>query len=576
MIADTVRTRASAVAVIIVSLLVANAKAGDLPAYSVDFLGTGYPTAVNEFGDAVGWTIVDSAQRAWVKRTDGAFDLLPLPSDTLKSRANDINDAGIIVGSAWSDGIDGPGRAVAWYPAGGGYVTVDLGTLPDHPQSAATAINNPGDIVGYSVIPGWSGGPAVLFTADGVTDLGALGFQARPRDINDNRQVVGGSLRMDLATNLVEDLGRPDGSRDTILYAINGLGQAAGTAILATSTDDDHAVARFSDGAGWEVLSGSGPYNFGYGINDQGDVSVEASLFCASSGMTVFTGAVHVDDHGLFCLDDLLAADARDWTITTAFDNDINNARQVVAVGWNAVTGQNGAVLLSPTDLLSVATAPVDLLAQPHESTLEQPWIAIALSWTDTGTTETGFTIARRADGEAAFADIATVGQNVQSYWDTDVAPGVTYDYTVRATSVAGDSPPSNVATATAPSGAVDTEPPVATILDPANGADVSGDVQISFEATDNKALSLVEIRTVVKSKTVVICSRSVDGATSYASMCKWRTRKLATDSYPLIIYAADGTGNHSTMRITVNLVGDGGSGGGKGMGGGKGGGKLS
>ena len=39
--------------------------AQDIPQYSVQFIGAGYPRAVNDNGEAVGWAIDAGVQRAW-------------------------------------------------------------------------------------------------------------------------------------------------------------------------------------------------------------------------------------------------------------------------------------------------------------------------------------------------------------------------------------------------------------------------------------------------------------------------------------------------------------------------------
>jgi Galactose oxidase-like, Early set domain/Fibronectin type III domain/Kelch motif len=67
----------------------------------------------------------------------------------------------------------------------------------------------------------------------------------------------------------------------------------------------------------------------------------------------------------------------------------------------------------------------------------------ITLTWTDTSSNETGFSIERSADGHA-FSQIATVAQNVSTYVDT--SPGTSKDvfYRVRAFNLAGYSAYSN------------------------------------------------------------------------------------------------------------------------------------
>jgi len=73
----------------------------------------------------------------------------------------------------------------------------------------------------------------------------------------------------------------------------------------------------------------------------------------------------------------------------------------------------------------------------------------VGLSWTDNSSNETGFKIDRGTDG-VTFSQIAAVAANVTSYKNNGLTSGVTYYYRVRATSGAGDSAYSNVASADA------------------------------------------------------------------------------------------------------------------------------
>jgi hypothetical protein len=72
---------------------------------------------------------------------------------------------------------------------------------------------------------------------------------------------------------------------------------------------------------------------------------------------------------------------------------------------------------------------------------------AIALTWNDNSTTETGFEIQRSTDG-VNFSTIATVGPNVTTYTDTGLVAGTDYTYQVRALTSTGSTGFSNTATA--------------------------------------------------------------------------------------------------------------------------------
>ena len=73
----------------------------DVPTYQVQFLGAGWTgTGMNEQGDVCGSMSPDgTALLAGVSHDGQPFELLPLPPGMQSSRAHDINDAGVIVGS---------------------------------------------------------------------------------------------------------------------------------------------------------------------------------------------------------------------------------------------------------------------------------------------------------------------------------------------------------------------------------------------------------------------------------------------------------------------------------------------
>jgi N-acetylmuramoyl-L-alanine amidase len=81
-------------------------------------------------------------------------------------------------------------------------------------------------------------------------------------------------------------------------------------------------------------------------------------------------------------------------------------------------------------EYLGGLTAPVALEASGEAA-------AIALSWTDTTASETGFRIERKAGAATSWTNLATVAANVAIYRDTTVVSGVSYLYRVQAVSAA-------------------------------------------------------------------------------------------------------------------------------------------
>jgi probable HAF family extracellular repeat protein len=171
-----------------------------------DGFGYVFPTAINNAGDVAGRVqpsrIVDSGQRGVLYDTSGVTVLDPAPGAST-SAATDLNDSGQVVGHPGTVGMHSiqlPGRAFVYDAAT--RRMIDLGTLPGDTISGALAINNSGQVVGFS----WQtieGQPAVRrafifdLSTETMLDLNTLipaGSEwelLEARDINDAGQIVG-------------------------------------------------------------------------------------------------------------------------------------------------------------------------------------------------------------------------------------------------------------------------------------------------------------------------------------------------------------------------------------------------
>lgn len=200
--------------------------------------------------------VLDYQAVVWGPRKGEILGLPPLPGDTV-GFALGINDRGQIVGASGTCantivtavGLFVGAHAVLWDNGS----PVSLGSLGGT-MAKAGAINDRGEVAGFSSLPGDSSVHSFLWTKGaGMQDLGALGtdYLGDPAGINNNAQVVGGSC--DISGNCrafvweknvlsdLNDLIAPD-SPLYLIYAlgINDAGEIVGFG-LQKSNGDLHA-----------------------------------------------------------------------------------------------------------------------------------------------------------------------------------------------------------------------------------------------------------------------------------------------------------------------------------------------
>jgi len=132
------------------------------------------------------------------------------------------------------------------------------------------------------------------------------------------------------------------------------------------------------------------------------------------------------------------------WTYGEIRDAILGTVRPISALAGKTVTGGTldlaAAVNYQPGG--SPPLAPSDLAGSALSST------EIRLTWTDNSGNETAFHV-ERASGGGEFATIRTLGVNVVTYTDSNLAASTQYTYRVYAANAAGDSAYSNTATVT-------------------------------------------------------------------------------------------------------------------------------
>lgn len=186
----------------------------------------------------------------------------------------------------------------------------------------------------------------------------------------------------------------------------------------------------------------------GYALRENGNAryvfyrenasSIQADL----SGMSGPQPAVAVDLKQAYAEIDLGVLSASSQTLTLPHSSD-----WAIAVGSYSGTAPPPPPPPPPS---SPPAAPSGLAATAVSPT------RIDLAWNDNSGDESGFIVERSADGGATWSVLDSVAADVTTYADTGVAPGATLHYRVKATNGSGDSAPSNIASATAPSFAGD------------------------------------------------------------------------------------------------------------------------
>jgi probable HAF family extracellular repeat protein len=263
--------------------------------------------------------------------------------------ATDINDAGQVVGYSYLPG-DSIYHAFLWTPGHGMH---DLGTLGGTLSSAA-AINEHGQVVGVSSIVGPTRRHGFLWTAaHGMQDLGTFGGTASlATDINDLGQVIGYAALESFTVvwehafiwtpwSVTPDIGSL-GGRYTRPFAINNAGQVVGES--QTSFRPYHAFL-WTPGHGMQDLGTTsrleGTGSYASAINDAGqvvgssDADVGECLGCARHAFRWTT------EHGLQDLGAL--GDALPYSGATGI-----NERGYV-VGTSGVGGLSAPFLWTPT-----------------------------------------------------------------------------------------------------------------------------------------------------------------------------------------------------------------------------------
>ncbi|MBK7709290.1 MAG: hypothetical protein IPJ30_26920 [Acidobacteria bacterium] len=534
------------VAAFVFLILVANSGAAAPPNYQLQFLGNGSPAAINNNGIVVGARLSGNNYTPLVSANGAAWQVLPLLPGAMSCFPTDVNDAGVIVGVSF-DTQWNP-SAVRWRTGkGGAYAIETLPRVAGHTSSYALAINNLGQVVGSRSSLGYSPtGTGWLYSdALGAVDLTTYNFWVYPRTLNDNGIIIGGQERLNLNTGQVDVIGAgPSNYNPVGGVAINNNGQIAGTASLRSSSLNIVSLFRYEPASGWTYLTGTSRYTAAYSINENGDI-----------GYGELGAGIYLEGLGVYGVGSLLDPiyTNQGWTITGSGAY-INDLRSVATIGRNSVTGETGGVLLTVIGQLPPPTAPANLTGVAHPGTRMEPFNSINLSWQNTSSLMRSFELQRRDVTTSNWVNLSLIppGSGI-THIDTTVGVAVTYEYRVRAVGLGGPGPWSESVTVTSPTTPLDQTPPTVAILNPVDGANVSGIVPATATATDNVAIEHFEISFWNQyTGQEVILGTTVNGQLTI----NWDTRGLTAATYRLRAFAYDTMGNWTTKDINVNVGG--------------------
>jgi probable HAF family extracellular repeat protein len=228
--------------------------------------------AINNAGQVVGYAdAADGNPHAFIWQDGVMTDLGVLDGGT-SSGAYDISSTGVVVGN--SVGPRGT-HAVVWENG----VISDLGSLdPNGGRSSAWGINDAGQIVGASTLPGDPNEPhAVLYDHGSITEIPSQfgGDYSYAYDINNQGAIVGfagdtaGNYRAFLYQDgVMTDIGTLGGDRGKA-YRLNESGQIIGVASEGGRYDKSFL---YSNGVMIGLGTLGGAFSYAYDVNESGQV----------------------------------------------------------------------------------------------------------------------------------------------------------------------------------------------------------------------------------------------------------------------------------------------------------------
>ncbi len=237
------------------------------------------------------------------------------------------------------------------------------------------------------------------------------------------------------------------------------------------------------------------------------------------------------------------------YALNTNTLTNANHTLTAVATDTSGNTATSAAITVKVSNTTTDTTPPVVTMTAPASGAVVSKTVTVSANATD------NVAVAKvqfQLDG-ANVGTAVTVAPYAYS-WDTTKTTNAAHTLRAIATDTSNNSTTSASVSVTVNNSATDTTPPTVAITSPASGASVSGTVTVSGTASDNVAVSLVQVSVDNGSFS------NASGTTSWSFSLN--TVSLSNASHTLAAKATDSSGNTTTSSpVSITVSNSGGTG---------------
>ncbi len=423
--------------------------------------------AMNKIADPFSMTGLGYQTRAFFWQNGRMKDLGTLGGTDAQAIA--INELGQVIGESYIGSDPSPYCAINLnLPLSTGAFLWQKGKIENLGSfggtcTFASALNNRGQAVGFSTLPGDSAQHPFLWEQGVLTDLGTLGGRrGNGISINDTGETVGWADSADGVPHAsiwkdgaINDLGTVADDSFSFAYTVNARGQVAG---ISTSSDFTKVRAFLWQESGPIVdlnslipASSSLYLTTPETINDRGEIAGQGLDFNGNEHAFLLVPCRNNDKNCNEAASDGATNRISPMPVMQASPDSVAHLQRRLGLGHMLTSLKVGA-----TDPPSTAFAGTGTSVEPAPTNLTSGVIrrgwheAVVLGWKDNSTNEDSFHIERCTGSTCTnFAEIATTGPNTIRYFNAvTLGLHLTFRYRVRAHGPSGYSAYSNIRTA--------------------------------------------------------------------------------------------------------------------------------